>query len=130
MSVSNIDPVLRLVMTVKIDCTPFETVGQMGKGVRRIMQLTGGTFEILAQTGGTFSTPAVRGVVLGGYDWQILHSDSLAELDVRYNLRTERGDLIYVQPRDGAMPGLKSCKSSCAESLLSAGRTITGRRPP
>jgi hypothetical protein len=96
MSISNIDPVLRLVMTMKIDCTPFETVGHMGKGVRRIMQLTGGTFEILAQTGGTFSTPAVRGVVLGGYDWQILHSDSLAELDVRYNLRTERGDLIYV----------------------------------
>jgi hypothetical protein len=97
MSISKNDPVLRLVMTLRVDCTPFEAVGDMGKGIRRIMHLTGGTFEIPAQTGGTFSTPAVRGVVLGGYDWQILHSDSLAELDARYNLRTDGGHLIYVR---------------------------------
>ena len=96
MTPSNNDPVLRVVMTLHVHCAPFETVGDMGKGVRRIVHLTGGTFEISAQTGGTFSTPIVRGVVLGGYDWQILHSDCYAELDARYNLRTERGDLIYV----------------------------------
>ena len=84
-------------MILRVDCTPFETVGDMGKGVRRVQTLTGGTFEIPAQTGGTFSTPAVRGVVLGGYDWQILHSDRYAELDARYNLRTEDGHLIYVR---------------------------------
>ena len=92
-----IDPVLRLVMTLRVTCTPFEAVGDMGKGVRRIMNLTGGTFEIPEQTGGTFSTPAVKGIVLGGYDWQILHSDQLAELDARYNLRTEDGHLIYIR---------------------------------
>jgi len=96
MATVNIDPVLRLVMTLRIQCTPFEAVGDMGRGIRRIMHLTGGTFEIPAQTGGTFSTPAVRGVVLGGYDWQILHSDRYAELDARYNLRTDDGGLIYV----------------------------------
>jgi hypothetical protein len=92
-----IDPVLRLVMTMRVECTPFETVGDMGKGIRRIMSLTGGSFEIPAQTGGTFSTPAVKGVVIGGYDWQILHSDRHAELDARYNLRTDDGHLIYVR---------------------------------
>jgi hypothetical protein len=97
MSISKNDPILRLVMTLRVDCMPFEKLGDMGKGIRRIMHLTGGTFEIPAQTGGTFSTPAVRGVVLGGYDWQILHSDSLAELDVRSNLRTDAGHLIYVR---------------------------------
>ena len=61
MSISKSDPVLRLVMTLRVDCTPFEAVGDMGKGIRRIMHLTGGTFEIPAQTGGTFSTPLVRG---------------------------------------------------------------------
>ena len=96
MAISTIDPVLRLAMTLRVQCTPFETVGDMGKGIRRIMHLTGGTFEIPGQTAGTFSTPAVRGVVVGGYDWQILHSDSLAELDARYNLRTDDGGLIYV----------------------------------
>lgn len=94
--VPTIDPVLRLAMTLRVECTPFETVGQMGKGIRRIMHLTGGTFEIPAQTGGTFSTPAVKGIVLDGYDWQILHSDQFAELDARYNLKTDDGHLIYV----------------------------------
>src|SRR5579871_3923634 len=97
MSVSPNDPVLRLALTLRVDCTPFETVGDMGKGVRRIQNLTGGSFEIPAQIGGTFSTPAIKGVVLGGYDWQILHSERYAELDARYNLRTDDGHLIYVR---------------------------------
>jgi hypothetical protein len=84
-------------MTLRVDCTAFETVGDMGKGVRRVQMLTGGTFEVPAQTGGTFSTPSVKGIVLGGYDWQILHSDRYAELDARYNLRTDDGHLIYVR---------------------------------
>ncbi len=94
---TSFDPVLRLVMTIRIECGPFETVGDTGKGIRRIMTFTGGTFEIPAQRGGTFTTPAVRGVVLGGYDWQVLHSERLAELDARYNLRTDDGHLIYVR---------------------------------
>ena len=97
MTLPIIDPMLRLAMMMRVECTPFETVGDMGKGIRRIMTLTGGSFEVLAQTGGTFSTPAVKGVVLGGYDWQILHSDRYAELDARYNLRTDDGHLIYVR---------------------------------
>ena len=99
MSDESIDPVLRLVMTIRIACTPFEEVGDTGKGTRRVMHLQGGTFDIPAQTGGTFATPAKRGIVLGGYDWQVLHSDRLAELDARYNLRTDDGHLIYVRAR-------------------------------
>ena len=97
MAADLVDPILRLVMTLRVECTPFETVGDTGKGTRRIQHLLGGTFDIPAQTGGTFSNPAKSGVVLGGYDWQILHSDSLAELDARYNLRTSDGHLIYVR---------------------------------
>ena len=97
MAIPNIDPVLRLAMTLRVNCTAFETVGNIGKGVRRVQTLTGGTFEVPAQTGGTFSTPSVKGIVLGGYDWQILHSDRYAELDARYNLRTDEGHLVYVR---------------------------------
>lgn len=96
-TIPNIDPVLRLAMTMQVECGPFEMVGEMGKGIRRVQQLKGGRFEILAQRGGSFETPAKKGVVLGGYDWQILHGESLAELDARYNLRTDDGHLIYVR---------------------------------
>ena len=97
MPVSPNDPILRLAMILRVDCTPFELVGDMGKGIRRIQNLTSGTFEIPAQAGGTFSTPAIKGVALGGYDWQILHSERYAELDARYKLRTDDGHLIYVR---------------------------------
>ena len=70
MATDIIDPVLRLVMTLRVECTPFEIVGETGKGTRRLMHLQGGTFEIPAQIGGTFATPAKRGIVVGGYDWQ------------------------------------------------------------
>ena len=43
-----LDPVLKLAVTIRMSYTPYETVGDMGKGVRRIMTVTGGTFEIRA----------------------------------------------------------------------------------
>ena len=33
----------------------------------------------------------------GGADWQVLRSDSVAELEARYTLRTDDGALIYVR---------------------------------
>jgi hypothetical protein len=92
---TDIDPFLRLVMTVRLECTPFEVIGETGKGTRRVQELTGGTFEIFEQTGGTFTTPGKKGIVLGGYDWQMLHSDSLVSLDVRYKMQTDDGHPIY-----------------------------------
>jgi hypothetical protein len=92
-----LDPVLKLAVTIKLAYKPFETVGDMGKGTRRIMTVTGGTFEIPAQKGITFETPHVKGTVEGGYDWQILHSERLATLDTRFQLRAESGHLIYVR---------------------------------
>jgi hypothetical protein len=89
------DPFLRLVMTVRLECTPFEVVGDTGKGTRRVQFITGGSFDIFAQQAGTFTTPAKKGIVLGGHDWQVVHSETLVELDVRYNLRTDDGHLIY-----------------------------------
>lgn len=65
-------------------------LGDVGKGVRRIVPIGGGDF----------SGPHIRGVVLpGGADWQILRSDGVAELEARYTLRTDDGALIYVRNR-------------------------------
>jgi Protein of unknown function (DUF3237) len=63
-------------------------LGDVGKGGRRIIPITGGDF----------SGPQLRAkVVPGGADWQILRTDGAAELEARYTLRTDDGALIYVR---------------------------------
>jgi hypothetical protein len=67
--------------------TPLE-VGRVPRGRRRVIPIVGGTFE------GT----GLKGRVLsGGADWQIVRDDGLAELDTRYALETDKGQIIYVQ---------------------------------
>jgi hypothetical protein len=62
--------------------------GDVGKGSRRIVPITGGDF----------SGPRIRGTVLpGGADWQVLRHDGVAELEARYTLRTDDEALIYVR---------------------------------
>mgnify|MGYP001296160435 CR=1 FL=1 len=63
-------------------------LGDVGKGGRRIVPITGGEF----------SGPDIRGTVMpGGADWQVLRSDGVAELEARYTLQTDDGALIYVR---------------------------------
>jgi hypothetical protein len=62
--------------------------GDVGKGGRRMVPITGGEF----------SGPQMRGKVLpGGADWQILRNDGSSELEARYNLQTDDGALIGVR---------------------------------
>jgi hypothetical protein len=64
--------------------------GQLPAGRRRVVQIISGTFE----------GPDLKGRVLpGGADWQIIRADGLFELDARYTLETESGQLVYVQNR-------------------------------
>ena len=49
-------------------------------------------------TGGTFEGPGIKGKVRpGGADWQIVRADGFTELDTRYTIETDKGQLIYVQ---------------------------------
>ena len=66
-------------------------LGETGRGRRRIVPLTGGTF-----TG-----PELRGTLLPGAsaDWQIVLPDGTALGDIRYTLQTDGGDLLYVTSR-------------------------------
>jgi hypothetical protein len=52
-------------------------------------------------TGGTFTCPELIGKLLAGSsaDWQIVLPDGTALGDIRYTLRTDNGDLLYVQSR-------------------------------
>ena len=77
----------------RLDATlgePLE-LGDIARGKRRIVPLSGGTF-----TG-----PELNGTLLPGSsaDWQIVLPDGTALGDIRYTLQTDNGDLLYVQSR-------------------------------
>ena len=66
---------------------PME-LGQVAHGRRRIVPILSGAFE----------GPGIKGKVLpGGADWQIVRPDGFTELDTRYTLETDKGQIIYVQ---------------------------------
>jgi hypothetical protein len=84
-------------------------VGQVPRGQRRIVSILGGTFE----------GPNIKGkVVPGGADWQIIRADGFSELDTRYTLETEKGQLIYVQN-----VGMRHAAPAVMEKLLK-GETV------
>jgi hypothetical protein len=81
-------PQLELIFTARVTVDPPQELGDIGKGRRRIVPITGGTVE----------GPLLRGKVLpGGADWQILRSDGVSELEARYTLQTDDGALIHVR---------------------------------
>ena len=68
-------------------------LGDVGKGRRRVVPITGGTFS-----GPDMQGAVLRGEVLdGGADWQIIRNDGVAELEALYTLRTDDGALIMVR---------------------------------
>ena len=80
-------PQLEFAFEVRAEVADPTVVGQVPNGLRRIIDITGGTFE----------GPGLKGTVLpGGADWQLIRGDGFTEIDARYTLRTEDGDLIYV----------------------------------
>jgi hypothetical protein len=85
------DPRLRKVYRLEATLARPLDLGDTAQGHRRIVPLTGGTF-----TG-----PEINGELLPGAsaDWQILLADGTALGDIRYTLRTDRGELLYVRSR-------------------------------
>ena len=81
-------PGLEFICDARVAVAAPLDLGDVGKGGRRIVAITGGDF----------AGPQLRGEVLpGGADWQIIRSDGVAELEARYTLRTDDGALIYVR---------------------------------
>lgn len=100
------DPRLTLVYRLEAALAPPLDLGEVAGGRRRIVPLTGGTF-----TG-----PGLRGVLVpgAGADWQTVLPDGTALGDIRYTLRTDRGDLLSVRSR--------SVRHGSAEVLARLGR--------
>jgi len=69
--------------------------------------------------GGTFEGSRLKGrVVPGGADWQLIHDDGFTELDSRYALETETGDVIAVRNA-----GIRRAEPEVMKRLL-AGETV------
>lgn len=81
-------PGLEFSFRISVDVTGgIQEVGHTAKGIRKIVPITGGTFE----------GPTIKGkVVGGGYDWQLIRTEGVAEIDARYILQTDDGALITI----------------------------------
>jgi Protein of unknown function (DUF3237) len=85
---SDLAPKLEFVFAGHVTVERPLDLGDVAKGGRRIVPITGGEF----------SGPQIRATVLpGGADWQVLRHDGVVELEARYTLRCGDGALIYVR---------------------------------
>lgn len=82
-------PGLEFAFEIRVDVSGgrMQELGKTPKGIRRIIPILGGTFE----------GSAIKGIILpGGYDWQLVRSDGVAEIEARYVLKTDDDALITI----------------------------------
>lgn len=84
------DPQFKFFADFRVEVGAPQEVGRTVHGLRRLIPILGGT-----ATGEGWSAR----VLPGGADFQLIVNDRLSELDARYVLETDGGDLIYVQNR-------------------------------
>jgi Protein of unknown function (DUF3237) len=83
-----VPPALEHVFDVAVEVAPPLTVGETGAGLRRIVDILGGTV-----TG-----PRLQGRIRpGGADFQLIRPDGLAALQARYVIEAADGAPIYVE---------------------------------
>jgi hypothetical protein len=88
MANAEVPPKLEFIFDAQVSVGAPLELGDVAKGGRRIVPITGGDFF----------GPQISGTVVpGGADWQVLRSDGVAELEARYTLRTDDGALIDVR---------------------------------
>jgi hypothetical protein len=83
-------PALDYFADLSVEVGQPQVLSRGPRGMRRLVPITGG------QAHGDGWTARV---LPGGTDFQLIVSDTLSELDARYGLETDAGDLIYVQNR-------------------------------
>ena len=82
-------PQLEFAFEIRVDVTAgkIQELGNTPKGIRKIVPILGGSFE----------GPDIRGTIIpGGYDWQLIRSDNVAEIEARYVLKTDDNALITI----------------------------------
>jgi hypothetical protein len=81
-------PQMEYVCTIEVKIDPALVVGESVHGIRRIIPIIGGTIK----------GPLINGEVLnGGADWQNVRKDGVAEIEARYQFKTDDGSIIYIK---------------------------------
>ncbi len=81
-------PQMEFVCTIEVKVDPALIVGESVHGVRRIIPIIGGTVK----------GPHINGEVLnGGADWQNIRKDGVAEIEARYQFKTDDGSVVYIK---------------------------------
>ena len=89
---AHVAPGLVFAFEERVSLAPPLVIGPVPAGLRRIIPIGSGTFE-----GPGYQGEGLAGkIVPGGADWQILRHDGVDDLQARYTLETNRGELIYV----------------------------------
>ena len=83
-------PELKFCADLSVQVDKPQEVGATVHGQRRVIPILGGDVQ-----GDGWTARVLR----GGADFQMIVNQSLAELDARYVLETDAGDLIFVQNR-------------------------------
>jgi len=83
-------PELKFYADLSVQVDKPQEVGKTHHGVRRVIPILGGTVEAQGWRGRILS---------GGADFQLLLGPSMAELDARYVIETDAGDMIFVTNR-------------------------------
>jgi len=96
-------PALAFAFEVRADVGPPLEIGRVPRGLRRIVPILGGTFE----------GPTIKGRVLPGADWQVIGADGFSQLETRYALETDTGQIISVQNA-----GIRHAEPAVMERLL------------
>lgn len=81
-------PSLEYFADLQVEVGVPQVLSQGPRGMRRLVPITSGSAR---------GTGWTARVIPGGTDFQLIVSDTLSELDARYGLETDAGDLIYVQ---------------------------------
>jgi hypothetical protein len=85
-----LQPSLKLFADVEVRVDKPQDLGAGPRGRRRLIPILSGNAKGDGWT---------ARVLPGGADFQLIVSDTLAELDARYMLETDAGELVYVQNR-------------------------------
>ena len=81
-------PLLERFADLQVDVSTPQVLSEGPRGTRRVVPILGGSVQGNGWT---------ARVLPGGSDFQLITSETLSELDARYGLETDAGDLIYVQ---------------------------------
>ncbi|MFM9428387.1 hypothetical protein RCH10_004849 [Variovorax sp. GrIS 2.14] len=81
-------PALDFFADLRVDVGVPQVLGHGPRGLRRVVPINGGEAR---------GVDWHARVLPGGSDFQLILSDTLSELDARYSLETDGGDLLYVQ---------------------------------